>query len=394
MAAIVNGVPVAMPPPPGYVVDFDHPERNSVTEAYWLFGAGNFICLLFVLQRAYVRVVLQRRVQLEDVCLGIAYAFSLTVQIIIIRDFMIGIMGIHLWELPFNKFLMFMETLYQLPILYNPVQCFAKLTLLLLYRRLSPQRWFQMIIWVVMFIVVGSSTSIMFATIFPCHPVAAGWDPTIPEYTCIDRVAVYKATAILGAITDALVLAVPLPIVAIVQVSTRQKLGLVAIFSVGGITVFTSIMRLIELIRSMGYVDQTWGGGPVVLWILVESNLSIICGTLPTIKHFLRHVSPGLLGSTGRDSKYANGKGSKPNTHDTPLATIGGTGAQSKNRYDKYQRFDDPERGMFPLETVTRAEGGRDSVSNDGDPNDTRDSGSEKAIIQTRTATVTYTTRD
>ena len=66
MATLVNGVPVVMPPPEGYIVDFDNPQRNSVTEAYWLFGAGNFLCLLFMLQRAYVRLAVQRRLLLED----------------------------------------------------------------------------------------------------------------------------------------------------------------------------------------------------------------------------------------------------------------------------------------------------------------------------------------
>jgi hypothetical protein len=63
---MVNGVPVIMPPPEGYVVNFDNPQRNSVTEAYWLCGVGNFFCLLFMLQRVYVRAVVQRRVHWED----------------------------------------------------------------------------------------------------------------------------------------------------------------------------------------------------------------------------------------------------------------------------------------------------------------------------------------
>ena len=66
MAAVVNGVPVAIPPPEGYVVDFDNPQRNSVTAAYWLFGVGNFLALLFMLQRAYVRLVIQKTLRLED----------------------------------------------------------------------------------------------------------------------------------------------------------------------------------------------------------------------------------------------------------------------------------------------------------------------------------------
>lgn len=37
MAFFVNGVPVAMPPLKGYVVDLANPQRNSVTEAYWLY---------------------------------------------------------------------------------------------------------------------------------------------------------------------------------------------------------------------------------------------------------------------------------------------------------------------------------------------------------------------
>ena len=70
----VDGVPVIMPPPPGYVVDFENPQRNSVTEAYCLFAVGNFLCLLFIMQRVYVRAVVQRRVQLED---GTLSSFSL-----------------------------------------------------------------------------------------------------------------------------------------------------------------------------------------------------------------------------------------------------------------------------------------------------------------------------
>lgn len=32
-------------------------------------------------------------------------------------------------------------------------------------------------------------------------------------------------------------------------------------------TSFTSIMRLIALINQMGDIDQSWGGGPVLLWM-------------------------------------------------------------------------------------------------------------------------------
>lgn len=66
MAAVIDGVPVALPPPEGYVVDFDNPQRNSETAAYWLFGVGNVVCLLFIIQRVYVRAVIQKTFKVED----------------------------------------------------------------------------------------------------------------------------------------------------------------------------------------------------------------------------------------------------------------------------------------------------------------------------------------
>ncbi|KAJ4014006.1 hypothetical protein NW766_006256 [Fusarium irregulare] len=217
MAAVVDGVPVAIPPPDGYKVNFENPQRNSVTEAYWLYGVGNFLSLAFILQRVYVKGFLQRKFRIED------------------GDFIRGVMGTHGWEMPITKFALFARALYLLPILYNPVQCGAKLALLLVYRRLAPLKWFQILIWITGFVVVGSSVAITFVTIFPCRPVRAGWDITITDAKCIDRPAVYQATAILGAITDAMVLAIPIPVVVPLKISWRQKVGLLCFFCIGGV---------------------------------------------------------------------------------------------------------------------------------------------------------------
>ncbi|KXJ90075.1 hypothetical protein Micbo1qcDRAFT_189222 [Microdochium bolleyi] len=356
----VGDVPVAMPPPPGYVVDFDNPQRNSVTEAYLLFGIGNALALLMVLQRVYVRIYIQKKVFLEDAFLGVAYVFSVILQTLIVRDFARGIMGTHVWEMPLQKFGMFLTALYQLPVLYNPVQCGTKMSLLLVYNRLTPELWFRYPVWFTMFVVVASNVILQFVTIFPCSPVAAAWDLTITDFTCMDRPAIYKATAILGAATDVLVLAVPMPLVWRLQMPRRQKMGLAALFSVGILTVVTSIMRLKALIESMGLVDQSWGGGVVLLWIFAEANLSIICGCIITINIFLSHVAPNLLRS-GSGNSPAN-RHSMSNQPD--IVTFGGSGGGSgadgsrraAARRDKYERFDD--NGMYPLTTLVDVEGG------------------------------------
>ncbi|KAF4120275.1 hypothetical protein GMORB2_3076 [Geosmithia morbida] len=399
MAAVVNGVPVAIPPPEGYVVDFEHPARNSVPAAYWLFGVGNFLMLIFMLQRVYVRAVIQKTVKLEDAFLGVAYVFSVVLQTLIIRDFVRGIMGTHAWEMSLPKFSSFARALYLLPILYNPVQCGAKMALLVVYRRLAPQRWFHYSLWFTICIVIGSSLAITFVTIFPCKPIRGAWDVTITDVKCINREAVYKATAALGAVTDAMVLAVPIPIVVPLRIPRRQKIGLLFFFSLGGLTVFTSIMRLITLIKSMDTVDQSWGGGPVLLWIFAEANLSVICATLPTIKPFFRKLSPYLVGAS---SNAASRAGPSINKDTTP--TFRGTGTEPVPRYNGYERFDDSP--MYPLKTMVNVEVGKADGQDhqQGDSKWTRkpqtslqrhpdDSGSEKAIVQTRTTTMSYSRR-
>ncbi|KAF4451156.1 hypothetical protein F53441_5855 [Fusarium austroafricanum] len=301
-------------------------------------------------------------------------------------------MGTHAWEMPITKFALFARALYLLPILYNPVQCGAKMSLLLVYRRLAPQKWFHFVVWATSFVVIGSSIAITFAAIFPCQPINAGWDIMIRNPKCIDRPSLYKATAILGAITDAMVLAVPIPVVIPLQIPKRQKIGLVCFFGVGGVTVFTSIMRLIALINSMGNVDQSWGGGPVLLWIFAESNLSIISASLTTIKPFIKHVFPRILGTSGGASKGGLSNPSAP-------PTIGANSSRGIVRHDHYERFDDGP--MYPLQTVTKAEAYKANKKNGGSHiSMTRpmsrgshgDSDSEKAIIQTRITTVSYST--
>lgn len=235
--SVVNGVPVIMPPPEGYVVDFDNPTQRSATAGYWIAGVGNALMLIFMLQRVYVRVSIHRSVKLEDAFLGVAYAFSVALQALAIRDFSRGVIGVHAWEMPIPKFVAFARALYLLPIIYNPIQCGAKMALLLVYRRLAPAKWFQWLVRFTMFVTVGSSVAITFGTIFPCKPTKASWDPTILDAKCIDRNALYKATAALGAITDAMVLAVPIPVVIPLQIPRRQKIGLLAFFGVGGMYV-------------------------------------------------------------------------------------------------------------------------------------------------------------
>lgn len=64
--SIVNGVVVAIPPPEDYLVDFDNPQRRSVMAVYCVAGIGLFFATIFMLQRIYVKLVVNRSLWIDD----------------------------------------------------------------------------------------------------------------------------------------------------------------------------------------------------------------------------------------------------------------------------------------------------------------------------------------
>ena len=62
----IDGVMVLLPPPEGYVVDFDNPTRQGIPDAYFIAGFGLAISFLFFMQRMYVKVFLVGGLQLDD----------------------------------------------------------------------------------------------------------------------------------------------------------------------------------------------------------------------------------------------------------------------------------------------------------------------------------------
>jgi hypothetical protein len=55
-----------LPAPSGYIVNFDHPQRNGLPLAYWLTGVS-FVCAVFALaMRIYTRTIIVKDFKLED----------------------------------------------------------------------------------------------------------------------------------------------------------------------------------------------------------------------------------------------------------------------------------------------------------------------------------------
>jgi len=120
--------------------------------------------------------------------------------------------------------------------LYATSIAFSKLSILFLYLRLSPQRWFRVLVWSTVAVVITYAIVYDLISIFGCQPVAATWDLRLaPGAKCVDPLTKYMALSILNIIIDVFELALPIPVIAPLQMSMRQKITICGLFATGGL---------------------------------------------------------------------------------------------------------------------------------------------------------------
>ncbi|KAF9873915.1 integral membrane protein [Colletotrichum karsti] len=371
---VIKGILTVLPAPEGYAVDFANPQRQAVPDAFYVAGIGSVLSLLLMAQRLYTKAFLVGKLQVDD------------------DMFAVGAGGVHGWEIPVEKFNIFMLDVFLAAPIYTLCGSFAKVSLLIFYVRLSPQRWFKCSVLITLAVIICYSLGIFFALVFACDPIAMNWDATITEGTCINRPALYIATAVANIVSDIMLFALPLPIVVKLQIPRRQKIGLFFIFAVGSLTVVTSIVRVSLLPAMLTSLDQSWAISYASLWIIIEANLLIICAALPTLRRFLRHVAPKIIG----ESTYGKGtKKTDPGSKHLSRMTIGGTkGTRNRNEYSEFDRDNSPE--TFVMTSVGTSKPEVDNTANSEHDAAWQDDSSEKAIIygntivQTKTVTVEY----
>lgn len=388
----VNGVITAIPPPDGYEVNFANPQRRLLTEAYIIFTVENILALMFLGQRLYTKVRLMKQFQIDDAFVILGWACSVGTQGILITGFSTGSMGVHAWEIPIEKYAFYSRLILAAPLVYAACCALTKITLCIFYSRLSPSVAFQWAVWTTVVICASSYIAIFFSLLFACKPIAASWDPLLrPTAACVNQGAIYIATAVIGIVTDVMLISIPVPTIWGLQMPTKQKIGLTLMFGVGSITMVTSIIRLIVLIPALTDMDQTWIIAVGSLWIIIESNLFVICCCLPTLRRFLKHVAPRLIG----ESRSSENKDSSDRNHG--LRTWGSENTGPKRKYDTLMRtVDGTTQGdgddEIPLASVPNKAGFRDRERKVpiGNVEMKGDNDSEEAILYERTVQVTY----
>ena len=128
-------------------------------------------------------------------------------------------------------------------IFYKAITWPTKISILLMYRRVflvsddvkAYGVQFRYLIWITMATVVGCFISFETAGIFQCTPVRHAWHSSIPGH-CTDKMSRMYAYAGCNFVTDLIILMLPMPLInSMTHITRRQKIGLMAVFALGGL---------------------------------------------------------------------------------------------------------------------------------------------------------------
>ncbi|KAL9007899.1 MAG: hypothetical protein Q9173_006919 [Seirophora scorigena] len=187
---------------------------------------------------------------------------------------------------------------------------FTKLSILLLYRRVFPNRGFHALLWAVGLFVVAFTIANVCTVIFGCKPIAGGFNPFI-KAKCIDHDIVILVVASMTTATDFIILLLPLPLVWQLRLPIARRLQLTFIFLLGIFTSVVSIYRATQ-ISNVSHWDASYDATGRSIWSGVEICTAILCANLATIRPIIKYLFNGKSPST-----------TQPGT--TSKATLSGT---------------------------------------------------------------------
>lgn len=149
------------------------------------------------------------------------------------------------------------QWLYISSVFWIPASFFAKTTLLLMtarvfavYERVA--QGIHIYIWVVLVAYIP----VQLLKIFICSPIPSYWDRSVPG-RCLDQPKIFLTDTAMAAVTDLIIMLIPIPILWQVRMTLRKKLKILAMLSVGGAAVGLACYREYKIYMFQKSVDVT-----------------------------------------------------------------------------------------------------------------------------------------
>ena len=123
---------------------------------------------------------------------------------------------------------------YSAQVFYTLVQFITKISILLCFLRIFPQRWFRYTIYSTITFITLKGIIILFILIFRCLPISSIWDRSVTP-KCLKLYTIVYAAAGFSIFEDVWILVLPIPVLQSLNIKRAKKLVLVGMFSVGSL---------------------------------------------------------------------------------------------------------------------------------------------------------------
>ncbi|PGH07999.1 hypothetical protein GX51_01439 [Blastomyces parvus] len=279
------------------------------------------LAALLVAARFYTRGLLVKKIGLDDWTCLVALILSM-----VFTGLLIG--GCEYWkenaneraewkaglgskkaEIPIDTFKKQVKLLWASVPVYNASLFCTKASICLQYHRIFPGSRIRLACYAAIAFLTLYGLWVVIGAFLTCIPVKRFWDDTV-EGNCMNRDAFWLSTAIVHIVTDIILLAMPMPILIRLNLPKRQRIALVLVFALGGFVCITSGLRLESVRQVARSADIIASNAAAASWSSVESNVAIICCTLPTLRPLITRMFPNIFSKSGRDY----GDGSKRNS--------------------------------------------------------------------------------
>ncbi len=107
----------------------------------------------------------------------------------------------------------------------------AKVSIIFLYMRVMTHGVQRIAVYVLLGVIVVCNVWAVISQLIQCIPIEANWNPNV-QGTCFGLV-LGKSSSILHIVTDFFIFVLPIPTLLTLKIHKKQKIGLLAVFSLG-----------------------------------------------------------------------------------------------------------------------------------------------------------------
>ncbi|KAL9599291.1 MAG: hypothetical protein Q9219_003918 [cf. Caloplaca sp. 3 TL-2023] len=248
------------------------------------------VALAALLLRLASKRIRRASLDWDDYLAIISWLVSLAISIMMAYSTQCAGFGRHAISLSPKEIKTYLKISLALQVLQPSALAAAKISVLYILHHIFATRAFRMAARILGVIVIIWWIINTLAFALTCNPIGTINGTSIPRH-CGIFAPILLFSGIPWILTDFAIVIAPLFVIKNLQLNTRDKLGLCALFLSGGVTSIISCIRFNAIFHAAEHTgDPTWDLVDPGLWSIAEANITVFCACIITAKPALRYV--------------------------------------------------------------------------------------------------------